>query len=111
MRSQRTLGSFMPRRASIFLRSGVVLAMAAVCFCAAPLKAEEAKLADVVLANPANSLSFSAAYVAEDLGIFARHGLHVKIIELPGVGAINGVISGSVDFAQPSSLSLTRAAA
>jgi NitT/TauT family transport system substrate-binding protein len=111
MRFKRTLGTFMRRRASIFLKSGLVLAAAIACFGAAPLKAEEAKLADVVLANPANSLSFSAAYVAEDLGMFAKHDLRVKIIELPGVGAINGVISGSVDFAQPSSLSLTRAAA
>lgn len=66
---------------------------------------------DIVLANPAISLSFSASYVAQDLGIFAKNGLRVKIIELPGVGAINGVISGSAEFAQASSLSQTRAAA
>jgi len=78
---------------------------------APPTRAEEAKLTDVVLANPAISLSFSAAYLAEDLGLFVKHGLRVKMIEIPGVGAINAVISGSADFAQPSSLSLTRAAA
>jgi ABC-type nitrate/sulfonate/bicarbonate transport system substrate-binding protein len=76
-----------------------------------PLRAEEAKLADVVLANPAISFSFSASYVAEDLGIFRKNGLNVKTIEIPGVGSANAVISGSADFAQISSITLTRAAA
>ncbi len=89
--------------------TGLVLMLAGTI--AAPARADDAKLQDVVLANPAFSLSFSAAYLAEDLGIFAKHGLNVKQIEIPGVGAINAVISGSADFAQPSSLSLTRAAA
>jgi NitT/TauT family transport system substrate-binding protein len=85
-------------------------AMMVAGFLAATARAEDAKLTDVVLANPAISLSFSAAYLAEDLGMFTKHGLRVKMIEIPGVGAINAVISGSADFAQPSSLSLTRAA-
>jgi len=76
-----------------------------------PLRAEEARLVDVVLANPAISLSFSASYLAEDLGIFGKHGLRVKIMDIPGVGAANAVISGSADFAQPSAITLTRAAA
>ncbi len=78
---------------------------------ALPLRAQEAKLTDVVLANPAISLSFTASYLAEDLGIFAKHGLRVKQIELPGPGAFNAVISDSADFAQPSAITLTRAAA
>jgi NitT/TauT family transport system substrate-binding protein len=87
----------------------VAIALAAIM--APPVHADDTRLADVVLVNPAISLSFSAAYLAADLGIFAKHGLNVKMIEIPGVGAINAVISGSADFAQPSSLSLTRAAA
>jgi NitT/TauT family transport system substrate-binding protein len=65
----------------------------------------------VVLANPAISLSFSASYLADDLGYFKANGLEVKTILLPGVAAFNAVISGSADFAQPSAISLTRAAA
>ena len=65
----------------------------------------------VVLANPAESLSFSAAYLAEDLGIFKQNGMAVKMILIPGVGAFNAVVAGSADFAQPSAISLTRAAA
>jgi NitT/TauT family transport system substrate-binding protein len=90
----------------------IAVAVALVLGAAAlPARAEDGKLTDITLVNPAISLSFSAAYLAEDLGIFAKHGLHVKMIEIPGVGAINAVISGSAEFAQPSSLSLTRAAA
>lgn len=68
-------------------------------------------LAPVVLANPAESLSFSAAYLAEDLGIFKQNGMAVKMILIPGVGAFNAVVAGSADFAQPSAITLTRAAA
>jgi ABC-type nitrate/sulfonate/bicarbonate transport system substrate-binding protein len=68
-------------------------------------------LTPVVLANPAESLSFSAAYLAEDLGIFKQNGMAVKMILIPGVGAFNAVVAGSADFAQPSAISLTRAAA
>ena len=74
-----------------------------------PAEAEDAT--PVVLANPAVSLSFSASYLAEDLGYFKANGLAVKIILIPGVGAFNAVVSGSADFAQPSAISLTRAAA
>lgn len=77
--------------------------------------AQTARAADtltpVVLANPAESLSFSAAYLAEDLGIFKANGMAVKMILIPGVGAFNAIVAGSADFAQPSAISLTRAAA
>ena len=75
---------------------------------AGPLHAQ-APLENVVLANPVISLSFSMGYIAEDLGIWAKHGLAVKTIEISGVGALNAVISGSADFAQPSGPSFTRA--
>jgi ABC-type nitrate/sulfonate/bicarbonate transport system substrate-binding protein len=78
---------------------------------AAPMARADDALTPVVLANPAESLSFSAAYLAEDLGIFKQNGLVVKMILIPGVGAFNAVVSGSAEFAQPSAITLTRAAA
>lgn len=78
---------------------------------AMPVRPAQAALTNVVLVNPAFSLAFSASYLAEDLGMFTKHGLHVKLIEIPGVGAINAVISGSAEFAESSALSQTRAAA
>ena len=68
-------------------------------------------LTPVILANPAESLSFSASYLAEDLGIFKANGMAVKMILIPGVGAFNAVVAGSADFGQPSAITLTRAAA
>lgn len=86
-------------------------AIAAVVSGAAPAAHAADTLTPVVMANPAESLSFSAAYLAEDLGIFKQNGMAVKMILIPGVGAFNAVVSGSADFAQPSAITLTRAAA
>lgn len=68
-------------------------------------------LQDVTIALPAVSLSFSTEYIAEDKGFFTKHGIRAKPEEIAGVGAVNAVISGSADFAVPSAVSLTRAAA
>lgn len=83
---------------------------AALSVAAAPLRAEAAAQ-DVTITLPAISLSFSTEYLAEDLGFFAKEGVNAKPIEIAGVGAMNAVISGSADFALPSAISLTRAAA
>jgi ABC-type nitrate/sulfonate/bicarbonate transport system substrate-binding protein len=88
----------------------IAAALAAVVGAAPTARAADA-LTPVVLANPAESLSFSAAYLAEDLGIFKANGMAVKMILIPGVGAFNAIVAGSADFAQPSAISLTRAAA
>jgi ABC-type nitrate/sulfonate/bicarbonate transport system substrate-binding protein len=94
------------------LRTALFVTIAAlVAALSGPARAAEGKLENVVLANPAISLSFSASYLAEDLGLFEKNGLKVKTIEIPGVGSANAVISGSADFAQISSITLTRAAA
>jgi NitT/TauT family transport system substrate-binding protein len=66
---------------------------------------------DVVMAVPAVALTFSAGYLAEDLGLFEKNGVRVKPVVIAGIGATNAVISGSADFAQISAATLTRAAA
>lgn len=53
---------------------------------------------DVVLALPTNTLTFTAAFVAEDAGFFKAHGLNVQQRQLAGVASNNAVINGSVDF-------------
>jgi len=65
----------------------------------------------VALAYPALSVSFTLPYLAEDLGLFQKEGLAVKHLDITGLGSINALISGSVEFALASGLSLTRAAA
>lgn len=97
------------RRATSILAAALAASVGFVAMTAA--SADEAKPIPVVLANPAISLSFSASYLADDLGYFKANGLDVKMMLLPGVAAFNAVISGSADFAQPSAITLTRAAA
>jgi NitT/TauT family transport system substrate-binding protein len=84
----------------------VVLAVAAV---AAPLRAQPDE--DVILADPAFSMTFSAGYIASDLGLWQKHGIKVKTVAITGIGAINAVISGSSQFAQASASSFGRASA
>ena len=86
--------------------AGVAVALAA----GAPLHAQLA-LEEVTMAAPAVGFPFVAAYVADGLNLWEKHGLKVKTIVIAGIGSTNAVISGSVEFAQMSGLSLTRAAA
>lgn len=53
---------------------------------------------DVILSLPAQTLTFTTAFVAEDMGLFKKEGLNVSIRNLVGVAAANAVISGSANF-------------
>jgi ABC-type nitrate/sulfonate/bicarbonate transport system substrate-binding protein len=66
---------------------------------------------EVILADPAFSMTFSAGYIATDLGLWQKHGLQVKTVAISGIGSINSVISGSSQFANASASSFGRAAA
>jgi NitT/TauT family transport system substrate-binding protein len=63
------------------------------------------------LAYPNIALTFSAAYVAEDLGLFAKEGVRLKGQLIRGPGAANAVISGSAEFSLTSATVQARAAA
>jgi NitT/TauT family transport system substrate-binding protein len=78
---------------------------------AAPGPVRAAGEESVTLAYPALSVSFALPYLAEDLALFEKEGLAVKHLDINGLGSINALIAGSVDFALASGLSLTRAAA
>ena len=73
----------------------------------APLHAQQTE--EIILADPAFSLTFSAGYIATDLGLWQKHGITVKTVAITGIGAINAVISGSAHFAQASASSFGRA--
>ena len=55
--------------------------------------------------------AFSASYIADDLGLWQKHGIKMKTVAITGIGAINSVISGSSHFAQASASSFGRATA
>jgi ABC-type nitrate/sulfonate/bicarbonate transport system substrate-binding protein len=77
----------------------------------APSAAPAQDAEDATFAYPNVALTFSASYLAEDLGLYAKHGVRLKSLMIAGPGATNAVISGSADFALASTAVQTRAAA
>ena len=53
---------------------------------------------EIVMALPAATLTFSAAFIAEDAGFYKKEGLKVTHRNIVGVGSVNAVIAGSADF-------------
>ena len=92
-------------RAPTFAIAAVMLSAASVT----PLHAQSDE--EIILADPAFSLTFAAGYIASDLNLWAKHGIKVKTVAITGIGAINSVISGSSRFAQASASSFGRASA
>jgi NitT/TauT family transport system substrate-binding protein len=91
-------------RASTF-----AIAAALIAASAGPVHAQADE--EIILADPAFSMTFSAGYIASDLGLWQKHGIKVKTVAITGIGAINSVISGSSHFAQASASSFGRATA
>lgn len=60
-----------------------------------PAKSQEI---DVIMALPAQTLTFTTAFVAEDFGLYKKEGLNVSTRNLVGVAAPNAVIAGSAHF-------------
>jgi len=75
-----------------------------------PLAAQSAPLQDITIAMPNFTFTSTPNFIAEELGLWAKHGLRAKIIQIAGVGATNAVIAGSADFVQAGGSTLTRAA-
>lgn len=69
-----------------------------------------AEMEHVTVAIPSQIVDFAAEFIAEDM-FFKDQELDVKPLAIAGVGAMNAVISGSVQFSYSSGGSLTRAAA
>jgi ABC-type nitrate/sulfonate/bicarbonate transport system substrate-binding protein len=74
----------------------------------APLRAQQ--MQESTMAIPVYSLGFMLEMYAQDMKIYQKHGVNMKLNEIAGLGTINALIAGSVDFGQPSGVSLTRAA-
>lgn len=74
---------------------------------AAPVRAETER---ATVALPAPVVLFLTIYAAEDY-FWPKEGLEIKVINIPGVGSMNAVISGSAEFSLSSGGSITRAAA
>src|SRR6266511_3081161 len=66
---------------------------------------------DILMALPAATLTFSAAFIAEDGGFYKKEGLKVTNRTIVGVGSVNAVIAGSADFTMGTGPVFLRAAA
>jgi NitT/TauT family transport system substrate-binding protein len=66
---------------------------------------------DVIMALPAQTLTFTAAFVAEDAGFYKKEGLKVTHRNIVGVGSPNAVLAGSADFTMGTGPVFLRAAA
>ena len=53
---------------------------------------------EIIMALPAQTLTFSTAFIAEDAGFYKNEGLKVSHRFLVGVTSPNAVIAGSADF-------------
>jgi NitT/TauT family transport system substrate-binding protein len=73
---------------------------------AAPARALE----QASVALPAVSPLYVIQDVADDLQLWQKYGVDLKTVDVPGVGAVNAVISGSVEFAESAAASPLRAA-
>jgi len=93
------------------LRVSPCILLLAAFFVAGRAWGEERTRQDVTFVLPLASVIFSEAYLAEDLGLWQKHGLNVKLIVVTSVGSINAIISGSAEFGITSAASLLRAAA
>jgi NitT/TauT family transport system substrate-binding protein len=66
---------------------------------------------EMIVALPAQTLTFSAPFIAEDAGFYSQQGLKVSHRFLVGVASVNAVISGSADFTVGTGPVFLRAAA
>jgi len=53
----------------------------------------------VTLGVVGGSPSFTAVYLGVDQGLFTKHGVALKLVNLSGTVALEGLLSGDVDIA------------
>jgi ABC-type nitrate/sulfonate/bicarbonate transport system substrate-binding protein len=91
-------------------RSWVAFTTAALAVVLSPGSARTQEM-DVVMALPAQTLTFSTAFIAEDAGFYKQEGLKVTTRNLVGVASPNAVLAGSADFTLGTGPVFLRAAA
>jgi len=87
------------------------LALAFVGACALGMNVTPARAEQTILAIPGQNLLFLTRYVAEDMHLWEKQGLDVKVLNIIGIGSMNAVIAGSADFSMGSGPTITRATA
>lgn len=61
------------------------------------------------MALPALTIGFTPTYIADAKGFWTKRGLEVKLHDIVGIGSMNAVLAGSVDFSNSSGPTVIRA--
>jgi NitT/TauT family transport system substrate-binding protein len=88
-----------------------MLAAAALAVGLCPASGRAQQEIETIFAIPAQTLTFSAHFVAHDMGFFQKEGLKVTDRYLVGVASPNAVLAGSADFTVGTGPVFLRAAA
>ena len=75
------------------------LASIGILFALSASPAAQAADPQVTLALPSTTLTFSWAYVAQGIDAWKKQGLDVKVQFIRGLGAMNAMLGGNVEFA------------
>ena len=89
-------------------RTGLALAAAFAAVSSLAPAAGAQQKEETSLALPALTAFFASTYIAADAGFWVKHGLDVKLTQITGIGAMNAVLSSSVDFSNSSGPSIIR---
>jgi len=87
-----------------------MLAAAIAAFVVAPGQSKAAEI-NMIMALPSPTLTFSAPFIAQDMGFYTKEGLKVEDRNLTGVASTNAVIAGSADFTVGTGATMLRAIA
>jgi len=89
------------------MRKTVALGLALGLAFAAPATAQPVE--ETSVAMPVLTIAFAPTYIADELGFWTKRGLKVSIHDIVGIGSMNAVLAGSVDFTNSSGPTVIRA--
>jgi NitT/TauT family transport system substrate-binding protein len=67
------------------------------------------KMEEASMALPALTIGFSPTYIADAQGLWTKRGLKVTLHDIVGIGSMNAVLAGSIDFSNSSGPTIIRA--
>jgi NitT/TauT family transport system substrate-binding protein len=89
------------------MKKGVALGLALAA--SLPTAAPAQQMEETSMAMPVLSIAFAPTYVADELGFWTKRGLTVKLHDIVGIGSMNAMLAGSVDFTNSSGPTVIRA--
>jgi ABC-type nitrate/sulfonate/bicarbonate transport system substrate-binding protein len=79
------------------------------CSLGASAAGAAAPVEETTMALPALTIGFAPTYIADAKGLWTRRGLKVTLHDIVGIGSMNAVLAGSIDFSNSSGPTIIRA--